>query len=79
MQNASLLTSLLKIINKYKMWCFKLCFLYLRNVRGQTCNHLHIDRIYNELELNQRTKAKNGIKKFQPKTLAVPTSKNESW
>lgn len=61
------------------IWGFKLCFLYLRNVKKYKWNHKRVYRIYKELELNLRIKPNKRIKREQPETLAVPTAKNESW
>ncbi len=78
-QNVVIADWLIKLTRDHQTWGFKLCFLYLRNVRGYGWNHKRIYRIYKELELNLRIKPKRRIKREQPESLAVPTAKNESW
>lgn len=78
-ENVQIAEWLIKLTNENKTWGFKLCYLYLRNVKGYGWNHKRIYRIYKELELNLRIKPNKRIKREQPKTLAVPTAKNESW
>lgn len=78
-ENVQIAEWLIKLTNENKTWGFKLCYLYLRNVKGYGWNHKRIYRIYKELELNLRIKPNKRIKREQPETLAVPTAKNESW
>ncbi len=47
------------LTKRNRNWGFKLCFLYLRNVKGYKWNHKRVYRIYRELELNLRIKPKN--------------------
>ena len=63
----------------YRNWGFKLCFLYLRNVKGYGWNHKRVYRIYRELELNLRIKPKKRLKHEKPEPLQVPTSINKTW
>lgn len=78
-ENVQIAEWLIKLTNENKTWGFKLCYLYLRNVKGYGWNHKRIYRIYKELELNLRIKPNKRIKREQAETLAVPTAKNESW
>ena len=57
----------------------KLCFLYLRNVKGFGWNHKRVYRIYSELELNMRIKPKKRIVRDKPEPLAVPENVNDTW
>ena len=78
-QNAIISDWLIKLTNENKTWGFKLCFLYLRNVKGYPWNHKRVYRIYKELELNLRIKPNKRIKREQPEPLTVPSAQNESW
>ena len=78
-ENQQIAEWLIQLTNDHKTWGFKLCFLYLRNVKKYKWNHKRVYRIYKELELNLRIKPNKRIKREQPETLAVPTAKNESW
>ena len=70
---------LLAITERHRNWGFKLCFLYLRNVKGFKWNHKRVYRIYRELELNLRIKPKKRIVREKPEPLLVPTSINKTW
>ena len=78
-ENIQIADWLIKLTNEHKTWGFKLCFLYLRNIKNYQWNHKRVYRIYKELELNLRIKPNKRIKREQPEPLAVPTAKNESW
>ena len=45
---------LIALTKARKHWCFGLCYLYLRNVKGFKWNHKWVGRIYCELDLNLR-------------------------
>ena len=78
-ENSQIADWLIQLTHDHKTWGFKLCFLYLRNVKNYGWNHKRVYRIYKELELNLRIKPKQRIKREVPEALAVPTAKNESW
>ncbi len=78
-ENIQIADWLIKLTNEHKTWGFKLCFLYLRNIKNYQWNHKRVYRIYKELKLNLRIKLNKRIKREQPEPLAVPTAKNESW
>jgi putative transposase len=67
------------LVKRKKNWGFKLCFLYLRNVKGFKWNHKRVYRIYCELELNLRIKPKRRLYREEPEKLSVPESINEVW
>ena len=77
--NALVAQWLLKLTDTYKRWGFKLCFLYLRNVKGFRWNHKRVYRIYRELELNLRIKPKRRIKRERPEVLGTATAINQVW
>ncbi len=70
---------LLAITGHHRNWGFKLCYLYLRNVKGLKWNHKRVYRIYRELELNLRIKPNKRLKREKPEPLLVPTSINKTW
>ncbi len=70
---------LLCLTSSQRNWGFKLCFLYLRNVKGFGWNHKRVYRTYKELELNLRIKPKKRLKREKPQPLAVPETVNEAW
>lgn len=77
--NALIADWLLRLTTTHKRWGFKLCFLYLRNIKGYGWNHKRVYRIYRELELNLRIKPKRRIKRDKPDALSVPESINQVW
>jgi putative transposase len=60
-ENAEIADWLEALTRRYRNWGFKLCFLYLRNVRGFGWNHKRVYRIYCELALNLRIKPKKRL------------------
>jgi putative transposase len=78
-ENASIADWLELLTDRKKNWGFKLCFLYLRNVKGFKWNHKRVYRIYCELELNLRIKPKKRLYRDKPDKLAVPETINETW
>ena len=63
----------------HRRWGFKLCFLYLPNVKGFSWNHKRVYRIYRALELNLRIKPKRRIRRDKPDVLSVPAAVNQVW
>ena len=78
-ENAEIADWLLRLSTTHKRWGFGLCFLYLRNIQGYGWNHKRVYRIYRELELNFRIKAKRRIKRDKPEALSVPEAINQVW
>jgi len=70
---------LLRLTTAHRRWGFKLCFLYLRNIKGFKWNHKRVYRIYRELELNLRIKPRRRIKSDKPEALSVPMAINQTW
>lgn len=77
--NALIANYLTRLTQTHKRWGFKLCYFYLRNVKGFKWNHKRIYRIYCELELNLRIKPKSRIKRDKPEALSVPKRINQMW
>jgi len=78
-ENAHIGQWLLKLTNTYKRWGFKLCFLYLRNVKGFKWNHKRVYLIYREFELNLRIKPRRRITRDRPLELGTATAINQVW
>ena len=78
-ENAVIAQWLVALTDKEKTWGFKLCFFYLRNVKGFGWNHKRVYRIYCELALNLRIKPKRRLKRETPAALAVPDEANQTW
>lgn len=78
-ENAYIAAWLMSLTNSKRNWGFKLCFLYLRNVKGFGWNHKRVYRIYCELELNMRIKPKKRLYRDKPDALAVPEAINKVW
>lgn len=77
--NAKVTDWLLRLRQTHKRWCFGLCFLYLRNVKGYGWNHKRVYRIYRELELNLRIKPRKRLVREKPEKLLAPQNPNEVW
>lgn len=78
-ENQKIADWLLRITASQRNWCFGLCFLYLRNVKGFGWNHKRVYRIYRELELNLRIRPKKRLVRAKPTPLAVPDQPNHCW
>lgn len=78
-ENALIADWLLRLTYANRRWGFGLCFLYLRNVKGMSCNHKRVYRIYRELELNLRIKPRRRLKRDKPDPLDVPRQINTVW
>lgn len=78
-ENAEIADWLVTLTSRHRNWGFKLCFLYLRNVKGFHWNHKRVYRIYRELELNLRIKPKKRLYREKPEALEVPTQVNKTW
>ena len=78
-ENEEVAKWLIHLTEKRRNWGFKLCFLYLRNVKKFTWNHKRVYRIYCELSLNMRIKPKRRLNREKPEKLEVPNEMNKTW
>lgn len=78
-QSAEIADWLLCLTHYQRNWGFRLCFLYLHNVKGFGWNHKRVYRIYRELELNLRIKPRKRLVRETPEPLTAPTPVNECW
>ena len=67
---------LIALTKACKNWGFRLCYLYLRNIKGFKWNHKRVRRIYCDLELNPRIKPRKRLKPERPDPLSVPDQPN---
>ena len=70
---------LVRLTDNQRNWGFRLCYLYLRNVKGFIWNHKRVYRIYRELELNLRIKPRKRLQRERPEPLVVPAAINQVW
>ena len=78
-ENVRIADLLVGLTQTRRNWGFGLCFLYLRNVKGNGWNHKRAYRIYCELELNMRIKPKKRLKREKPEEPGVPDQPNTVW
>lgn len=78
-ENDEIADWLIRLTDNHRNWGFGLCFLYLRNVKGQGWNHKRVYRIYRALELNLRIRPKKRMVREKPEALVVPGALNEVW
>ena len=78
-ENALISQWLLSLTDTHKRWGFKLCFFYLRNVKGFAWNHKRVYRIYRQLELNLRIKPRRRLTRDKPVPLGTATAVNQVW
>jgi putative transposase len=78
-ENQEVADWLLRIMASQRNWGFRLCFLYLRNVKGCGWNHKRVYRIYRALELNLRIKPRKRLVRAKPEPLVVPELPSHCW
>ena len=78
-ENTEIADWLLLLTERHKNWGFKLCFLYLRNIKGFGWNHKRVYRIYRDLALNMRIKPKKRLYRDKPAPLREPGAINDVW
>ncbi len=76
--DAELMEALLALIEKHPRWGFPKCRKRLRAL-GRQWNHKRIYRVYLELKLNMRRKAKKRLPPRNPQPLVVPQAANTCW
>lgn len=63
---------------RHNSWGFPKCFKRLRKM-GYSWNHKRVYRVYTELKLNLRRKAKKRLPNRNPQPLVVPKALGKSW
>ncbi len=70
--------ALTELVNKHPTIGFWQCHHRLRN-RGEQWNHKRVRRIYREMKLNIRRRAKKRLPERVKQPLTVPTAPNQMW
>jgi putative transposase len=70
--------ALTELVNKHPTIGFWQCHYRLRN-RGEQWNHKRVRRIYREMKLNIRRRAKKRLPERVKQPLTVPTAPNQMW
>ena len=73
-----LIEALLALIDRHPRWGFPKCRKRLKAL-GYGWNHKRIYRVYLELKLNMRRKAKRRLPTREPQPLTVPDTVNSCW
>lgn len=76
--DSELVDVLLALIEKHSRWGFPKCRKRLKAL-GYRWNHKRIYRVYLELKLNMRRKAKRRLPSRSPLPLVVPAMANDCW
>lgn len=70
--------ALTELVNKHPTIGFWQCYHRLRN-RGEKWNHKRVRRIYRQMKLNIRRRAKKRLPERVKQPLTVPTAPNQMW
>ena len=76
--DSDVITGLLALVERHPRWGFSKLRKRLRRL-GHRWNHKRIYRVYCELKLNMRRKAKRRLPTRNPAPLAVPSTVNYCW
>ena len=76
--DSDVITALLALVERHPRWGFSKLRKRLRHL-GHRWNHKRIYRVYCELKLNMRRKAKRRLPTRNPAPLAVPSTVNYCW
>lgn len=77
-RDADIIKALNETIERHARWGFWKCFHALRRV-GYVWNHKRVYRVYCELHLNQKRRAKRRLPKRIRQPLLVPQQPNQVW
>ena len=77
-RDADVIKALNEIIERHARWGFWKCFRALRRL-GYAWNHKRVYRVYCELRLNQKRRAKRRLPKRIRQPLLVPQQPNQVW
>lgn len=76
--DSEIIDALNEIVERHQRWGFPKCYKRLR-AKGYRWNHKRVYRVYTEMKLNLRRKAKKRLPSRQPEPLAVPNGMCKSW
>ena len=77
-RDSDLVTALNALIERHSRWGFWKCFRALRR-QGHPWNHKRVYRVYCQLHLNQKRRAKKRLPKRVKQPLWVPQHPNQVW
>jgi len=77
-RDAEVITALNDLIGRHSRWGFWKCFTFLK-AKGSPWNHKRVYRVYCELRLNQKRRAKKRVPKRERQPLLVPQRLNQVW
>lgn len=77
-RDADIIKALNEMIERHARWGFWKCFRALRRL-GYAWNHKRVYRVYCELRLNQKRRAKRRLPKRIRQPLLVPQQPNQVW
>ena len=77
-RDAEVITALNDLIGRHARWGFWKCFNFLK-AKGSPWNHKRVYRVYCELRLNQKRRAKKRVPKRERLPLLVPQRLNQVW
>jgi putative transposase len=76
-RDAAVIEAINTVIDKHPRWGFWKCFKVLR--RSHRWNHKRVYRVYCELHLNQKRRAKKRLPQRVKHPLLVPSQPNQTW
>lgn len=76
--DSEVITVLNTLVERHQRWGFPKCFKRIRAL-GYRWNHKRVQRVYNALRLNIKTKRKQRVPARQPEPLVVPKSMGQCW
>jgi len=77
-RDADLITALNALVERHSSWGFWKCYDALR-LQGHPWNHKRVYRVYCQLHLNQKRRAKKRLPKRVKQPLWVPQHPNQVW
>lgn len=76
--DSTIIDALHDLVEKHQRWGFPKCYKRLRAL-GYTWNHKRVYRVYTELKLNLRRKAKKRLPSRNPEPLTLPAATGKTW
>jgi putative transposase len=77
-RDAEVIEAINELIERHGRWGFWKCYKALRR-KGHQWNHKRVYRVYCELKLNQKRRAKRRIPRRERQPLLVPQRPNQAW
>lgn len=77
-RDAEVIEALNALVERHRRWGFWKCYKALRR-KGRPWNHKRVYRVYCQLRLNQKRRAKRRLPARQRQSLMVPQRPNQVW